>query len=165
MKKLISLLLFIELISYCCFSQPIIKLKSNVYFIDRGGEISMGEKCSTKVYLYDNFLKLQLNDRLLPISYPLRNLTINVGEKCEIGKYIIYQAVIDDKPLKPIRYITVYFSKIDECEIGMYVIYQAKIVNKPLKPTRYVTIYYSKIDECYYLEIEHFKYSELLKIK
>lgn len=143
MKKLISLL-FILSISFCGFSQPrhgyhppkvhkkIIKLKSDVYYTDRGGEMSVGENRSTKIYLYDNLLELRPNDRLIPRTFELKNLKKNTGEECEIGKYVIYQAEID---------------------------------NRPLKPTRYVTVYYSKVDECYYLEIEHLKYSELLKIK
>ena len=144
MKKTISLL-FILLISICGFSQPtqkgsyqpkvhekIITMKSGEYYTDKGGEMSVGEKRSTKIYLYDNLLKLQPNDRLLPRTFELKNFKKNTGEECEIGKYVIYQAEID---------------------------------NKPLKPTRYVTVYYSKFDECYYLEIEHLKYSELLKIK
>ena len=98
-------------------------------FIDKGGDLSKGENQITTIHIYDNLLKLKPNDRLLPRKIHLKNPTTNIGEH-EIGKFIVYQYEIDDKP-----------------------------------PTRYVTVYHSKVDNCYYLEIEHSKYSELLKIK
>jgi hypothetical protein len=121
--KTIILLLILSF-TYCGYSQnkgdlwknyvnkKIISLKSDYHFYDLGGTITDTTYCPVKITLYEHSIRITYNDHLLPTILPLRDLTYNIGG-CD--KYIIYQGIIDNKPNKHERYITIYYSKINDC--------------------------------------------------